>query len=180
MTVLRLRERHQVALDELHVLMQRFPRVISDMNALDDKPMCTDHIWHEISKQMDLYSGKPCFKHLAEFAKFLLLILHSNLYCENTYSAIRKICSHVLRNLGEDATQRHASTSVYMETTPIRKNLLDILIPKINIFEKKKLACYEWEPTKCILAQAKPATYKNLQARKKQQQQAAANEDPED
>ena len=44
----------------------------------------------------------------------------------------------------------------------------------------KSLTCYEWEPTKSILAHAKSATYKNLHAREKQQQQAAANENPED
>ena len=37
---------------------------------------------------------------------------------------------------------------------------------------------YEWEPTKSILA--KYATYKNLRAKKKEQQQAAANEDTGD
>ena len=35
LTFLRLPERHQATLDELHVLMQRFPRVITDMNALE-------------------------------------------------------------------------------------------------------------------------------------------------
>ena len=40
----------------------------------DEKPMRVDHIWHQISQLIDLYSGQPCFKHLAEFAKFLLLI----------------------------------------------------------------------------------------------------------
>ena len=91
-------ERHQATIDELHVLMQRLSRIITDMNALeseflehqatpddefpayfdmDDKLMCIDHIWGQISKQIDLYSGQPCFKHLAEFAKFLLLIPHS-------------------------------------------------------------------------------------------------------
>ena len=44
----------------------------------------------------------------------------------------------------------------------------------MKISGKKKLACYEWEPTKSILTSAKSATYQ------KQQQQAAANEDPED
>ena len=65
LTFLRLPERHTPTLDELHVLMQRFPRVITDMNALeseflyyqatlddefpayfdeDDKPMHNDHI----------------------------------------------------------------------------------------------------------------------------------------
>ena len=53
-----------------------------------------------------------------------------------------------------------------MKTTSIKNSLLGILIPKIIIFGKKKLACYEWEPTKSILAQERSATYKNLQARK--------------
>ena len=34
---LRLPERHQATLDELHVLMQRFPRVITDINALESE-----------------------------------------------------------------------------------------------------------------------------------------------
>ena len=57
----------------------------------DDKPMRTDHIWYQISKQIDLYSGQSRFKHLAEFVKFLLLVPHSNLYCESTFSTMRKI-----------------------------------------------------------------------------------------
>ena len=90
LTFLHLPERHQDTLDELHVLMRRSPRVITETNALeskfleyqatsddelpahvdeDDRPMCIDHIWHHISKQIDLYSGQPRFKHLAEFAK---------------------------------------------------------------------------------------------------------------
>ena len=39
---------------------------------------------------------------------------------------------------------------------------------------------YEWKPAKSILPQGKPATHEKFQARKKQQQQAEANEDPED
>ena len=67
LTFLRLSERHQAMLDDLHVLMLRILRVITDMNALeseflvyqaapddefpvyfdeDDKLMRTDHIWH--------------------------------------------------------------------------------------------------------------------------------------
>ena len=108
LTLPRLPERHQATLDEL---MQRFSRIITDMNALesefleyqatpddefpayfdeDDKSMLIDYICHQISKQIDLYSGQPHFKHLAEFAKFLLLILHSNSYCESIFSTTRK------------------------------------------------------------------------------------------
>ena len=67
LTFLRLSERHQAMLDDLHVLMLRILRVTTDMNALesefleyqaatddefpvhfdeDDKLMRTDHIWH--------------------------------------------------------------------------------------------------------------------------------------
>ena len=53
-----------------------------------------------------------------------------------------------------------------MKTTSIKNNLLGILMPRIIIFGKKKLACYEWEPTKSILAQEKSATNKNFQVRK--------------
>ena len=108
------------------------------------------------------------------------MIPHSNFYCQSILSTIRKICTDARHNLEKDATQGHASTNVYTETTSIRNNLLGILMPKINIFGKKKLAYCEWEPTKSILAQVKSATYKILQARKKQQQQAAANEDAKD
>ena len=107
--------------------MQSFTRVITGINALesefleyqatayfdeDDKFMCIDHMWHQISKQIDLYSGQPHFKHLAEFAKFLLLIPHSNSYCESIFSTARKICTNGRHNLGKNATQGHASTSV--------------------------------------------------------------------
>ena len=71
LTFLRLPERHQATLDELHVLIQRLPMVITDMNSLksefleyqatpddefpayfdeDEKPMRINHIWHQISK----------------------------------------------------------------------------------------------------------------------------------
>ena len=65
MTFIFLPERHQTTLDKLDVLMEKFPRVINDMNSLEsefieyqataddeflpyfdknDNPMCTDHI----------------------------------------------------------------------------------------------------------------------------------------
>ena len=125
----------------------------------DDKLMHTDHIRHQISKQIDLYSGQPWLKHLEELAKFLFLIPHSNAYRESIFSTVRKICTN--GRDGKDATQGQASTSVYTEKTSIRKNLLGILVPKMNIFGKK-LAWYEWEPTRCILARVKSATYKKF------------------
>ena len=148
LTFLRLPERHKATLDELHVLMLRFPRVTTDMNALEsefieyqatsydefpayfDDEDHIDHIWHQISKQIDLYSDQPRFKHLAPFSTFLLLIPNRNSYC-SIFSTIRKICTDGRHNLGKDATQGHASSNVYTETISIRNNLLGILIPKI-------------------------------------------------
>ena len=66
--------------------------------------------------------------------------------------------SALLVVIKEYAAQDHASTSVYTETVCLSNNLLGILTPKINTFGKKKLACYEWELTKSILAQAKSVT----------------------
>ena len=91
--------------------MLKFSKIITDINALEseflehqvtpddefpayfdehNKHMCNDHISHQIFKEIDLYSGQPHFKYLAEFSKFLLLILHSNLYCESVFSTTRE------------------------------------------------------------------------------------------
>ena len=50
-------------------------------------------------KQMDLYSGQPHFKHLAEFVKLLLLTPHCNSYCETV--SIRKIFIDCRHDLGK-------------------------------------------------------------------------------
>ena len=71
-TLLGLPEKHQATLDEMHVLMQRFPKVVTDMNALkskslehqattrdeflayfdeNDNLMAIYDIWHQISKK---------------------------------------------------------------------------------------------------------------------------------
>ena len=44
LTFFRLPERYQVTLVELHVLMQKFPRVITDMNALNQKYLCSKQL----------------------------------------------------------------------------------------------------------------------------------------
>lgn len=88
------------------------------------------------------------------------MIHHSNSYCESIFCTIRKICTDGRHKLGKDATQDHASTIVYTETTSTRNNPFGILKLDINMFGKKELACYEWEPKKSILSHAKSATYK--------------------
>ena len=198
LTFLRPPEIQHATLDKLHVLMQRFLRVIIDMNALesefleyqatledefptyseeDDKPIHNDHIWYQISMEIDLYSGQPHYKHLTEFAEVLLLVSHSNSYCEIIFSTIRKICTD---GCHERRYNKVMHLLVYTQKHHLKKNShLGILTPKVNIFGKKKLACHEWEKAKLILAQAKSATCKNLEAMKQQQQEAAAKKNPE-
>ena len=94
------------------------------------------------------------------------MVPDSSSYSESIFSTVRNISTDGRHNLGKDTTQGHASTNVYTKAIYIRNNLLGIVIPKINIFGNK-LACYEWEPIECILAQAKSTTYKSFQARKK-------------
>ena len=59
----------------------------------DDKPMHIGPICNQIFKQIELYCGQTSLKHLAEFAKFLFLISHSNSYCESIFITTRKICN---------------------------------------------------------------------------------------
>ena len=159
LTFLRLPEKHKVSSDDLQVIMERFLKVILDINALEPelleyqaasdsdlpsyfvengKPVRIDLIWHQISQLTEPHSNQHQFKNLSQLAKFLILILHSNSYCESAFSTISKICTDYRYNFGKNAQEGHASTSVYEETTSIRNNLLGVLIPKINEFCKKK------------------------------------------
>ena len=84
LTFLRLREKHKASSYNLQVTMERFPKVILDVNALESKlleyqtasdsellscfdengkPVRIDLIWHQISQ------------YLSQLAKFLLLLL---------------------------------------------------------------------------------------------------------
>ena len=99
-------------------------------------PNRTDFIWDGIAKISDPCTGKTKFKHPPKLVKFLLLITHSNVYCESIFSTVKKICSDDRHNLGKDPIEGHASTSVYQSTTGIRNNLVGLLIIKAkHIFE---------------------------------------------
>ena len=160
LTFLRLPERYKASSDRLQVLMEKFRKVVLDVNALESKllecqaasdsespsyfdengkPVRINLIWHQMWQFTESHSNQHQFKNLSQLAKFLLLIPHSNSYCESVFSTIRKICTEYRYNFGKNTQQGHASTSVYKETTSIRNNLLGVLIPKINIFCKKKM-----------------------------------------
>ena len=67
----------------------------------------------------------PCFPNLS---KFLLLIPHSNCFCEGVFSTVKKILTDSRHNLGKDAIRGHAHASVYEDETGIRDNLVGLLI----------------------------------------------------
>ena len=111
LTFIRLPDRQKATLDELSILVTRFPNFIpqEDITQLktefleyqctSDKEMpCylnenkipnkIDFIWNEIAKISDPCTGQPKFKHLPKLTKFLLLISHSNACCESIFSTV--------------------------------------------------------------------------------------------
>ena len=190
LTFLRLPDRHLATEAEIGTLLKRFPDVIDkgEINDLhlqllefqsladeslpayqddDGNRIRIDAVWRDIGKIKDPCSGSPRFPVLVKLAQAMLLIPHSNAYCESIFSTVRKICTDGRHNLGKNAEQGHAATSVYNETTNVRNTLLGILLTKINIFQKKKIVCHEWKPSDKLVKAAKSATYEDLQARKK-------------
>ena len=73
----------------------------------------------------------PRFSNLA---RFLLLIPHSNSFCDSVFSTVKKILTDSKQNLGKDIVGRDAHSRVYESETGIRNNLVGLIIPKINIF----------------------------------------------
>ena len=93
----------------------------------DGKKIRIDAVWRDITAIKDPYSGLPRFPVLVQLARVLLLIPHSNAYCESVFSTVRKIYTDGTHNSGKNATQGHAATSVYNDTTEIRNTLTGVL-----------------------------------------------------
>ena len=111
----------------------------------------------------DSVTGIQRFLNLSTLARFLLLIPHSNAFCEGVFSTVRKILTDSRYNLGKDVKKGHAHSSVYAETR-IRNNLVGLLISKINVFKQQNIKCYQWEPSKTLMKTAKSISYQNLSA----------------
>ena len=174
----------------MDIILQRFPTVVVeaqlddrqtqflDYQAMSDaslphytdedgKKIRIDAVWRDITAIKDPYSGLPRFPVLVQLVRVLLLIPQSNSYCESVFRTVRKICTDGRHNLGKNATQGHTATSVNNDKTEIRNTLTYVLVTKINIFQRRKIACHEWEPTDKIVQEAKSVTYTALQARQK-------------
>ena len=126
-----------------------------------------DLFWYEMSMLKDSVTGTPHFPNLTNLTRFLLLIPHSNSFCKDVFSSVKKILTDARHNLGKDVKKGHAHSRVYESETGIRNNLVGLLVTEINIFQQQKIACYQWEPSKALMKNAKSISYQNLPARKK-------------
>ena len=111
LTFIRLPDRQKATMDELSILVTRFPKVIlqEDITQLETEfleyqftsekelpsylngneiPNRTDFVWNEIAKISDPCTGQPKFKHVPKLAKFLSVISHSNVDCESIFSTV--------------------------------------------------------------------------------------------
>ena len=104
------------------------------------------------------------FSNLSNLARFLLLISHSNSFCEGVFSTVKKILTDSRHNLIKGVIRGHVHSGVYEDETGIRNNLVGLLIAKINILKQQQITCYEWQPSKQFLKSTKSATYRNLTA----------------
>ena len=64
------------------------PRTENDDN---QKRKRIDQYWLEVSLMKDAATETPRFPNLSKLARFLLLIPHSNSFCEGVFSIVKKI-----------------------------------------------------------------------------------------
>jgi hypothetical protein len=89
----------------------------------------------------------------------VLLIPHSNKFCETLFSIVIKMTTDMRSQLGR-GKEGHASDSVYKDVHDVRNTLCGFLAIKINVFNGTN--CHEWKPTGDLLASCQSATYQAL------------------
>ena len=80
---------------------------------------------------------------LYNLVRLILLIPHSNSFCESVSSTVKKILIDSRQNLGKDIVGAHVHSNVYKSETGIRINLVGLLIATINSFKRQQLPCYQ-------------------------------------
>ena len=78
-----------------------------------------DQYWFEITLMKEVATQIPRFPNLSNLARFLLLIPHSNSFCECVFSTAKKIPTDSRHNLGKDVVGGQAHSSVYESETGI-------------------------------------------------------------
>ena len=139
---------------------------VSKLPPVDDLKRI-DAFWTAMGQIKDPSNDKQKYELLTKFAKYILMIPHSNSFSESLFSMVKKITTDTRSQLGR-GREGKSNESVYCETYDIRNTLCGILACKINIFKDQK--CYNWEPGQQLLIKAKKATYKALNSRSLQTQ----------
>ena len=98
-------------------------------NNENNKHRRIDQYWFEISLMKKVVAQISRFPNLVYLTRFLLLIPHSNFFCEGIFSTVKKILTDSRHNLGKDVVG-HAHSSVYENKTGVRNNLVVSLIDK--------------------------------------------------
>ena len=79
----------------------------------------------------------------------VLLIPHSNSFCETLFSIVKKMITDMRSQLGR-GKEGHASDGVYKDVHGVRNTLCGLLTSKLNVF--KCTNCHEWKRTGDLLA----------------------------
>lgn len=173
------RNRLTADFNSLEVIMKRFPDLVQEQEIdalygeylkyqqLEDSDIIVhdriDTQWVYIGSIKDSATEALTFPVLHRVAKLVLLLPHSNAFCEGIFSIIRKLLREGRSNLGLNVKEGHSGSSVYSDITGTRNTLCGLLAAKVNMF--KHIKCTEWEPSLDTIRQAKSVTYKTLSAR---------------
>lgn len=123
-----------------------------------------DSFWQNIDTLTWTSSGFKKYPLLCKLSKCILLIPHSNAYCETMFNMVRKVPSRFSNSVCKDTKEACSSTSVYSDFTGIRNTLVAILSSKINLFST--VSCHEWKPSEQLVKKAKSITYTTLKQRR--------------
>jgi len=172
--------RLSVTFTEIENLLQHLPDVIfesqvdalftqyTDYQTANDLPTDSeqriDTFWFKLSRMKNHTNEQLRFPEFCTLSMYLLLIPHSNSFCESMFSMVKKNVSSSRSSLGK-SREGCGNTSVYAETSGIGNTLCALLATKINVF--KHATCLTWTPSVELLRKAKRATYEALTERQK-------------
>ena len=118
-----------------------------------------DVFWAAMATLKDPATDGPMYPTLCSLAKHVLLVPHSNAYCETLFSMVKKVTTAQRSQLRRDK-EGHACDSVYADAHGMRNTPCALLASKINIF--KNTNCHSREPSDALSKKAKSATYQGL------------------
>lgn len=101
-----------------------------------------DAFWASMEELKDPATDQQLYPTLTRLAKHILLIPHSNAYCETLFSIVKKVVTDARSQLGK-GKEGHTATSVYSETHGIRNTLCALLTAKVHFQERLELLYLE-------------------------------------